>query len=237
MKENKWTSKSEHILAAKLVSLENNLIYLHAKLQTFWCLMEWSCSGFQTMHIDSPLIQCGWYSESSFVSHLCGTQNAFSCSNNIITMIRSSGQPPFSPSPPPSPFPPSPPSKTQCCWNIVLHFQRKPIKIMGVFTLVIKQHREMRKLKRLSWICWCLRKAGLIGGGGGHQGDCCENSEGDSWAHWRALAVPSAGLWLCPISVQDGDSPSLFYYRHTMSAYEPALRPLFLSVLTNGRNC
>lgn len=42
-------------------------------------------------------------------------------------------------------------------------------------------------------------------------------------------------LWLCLISVQDGDSP-VFYYRYIMNAYEPALRPLFLSVLTNGRN-
>lgn len=94
--KNKWTSKNEQILA-KLFRLESNLIYLHAELQIFWCLMEWSCSGFQTMYIGNPLIQYGLYSGSSFVSHLCGTQNAFSHSSDIIMVIRSSGQPPSFP--------------------------------------------------------------------------------------------------------------------------------------------
>lgn len=89
--------QNEQILAAKLFRLQNNLIYLHAELQTFWCLMEWSCSGFQTMYIGNPLLQYGLYSGSSFVSHLCGTQNALSCSHNIIMGIRSSGQPPSFP--------------------------------------------------------------------------------------------------------------------------------------------
>lgn len=120
-------------------SLQNclgwRIIYLHAKLQTFWCLMGWSCSVFQTMYTGSSLIQYGLYSGSSFVSHLCGTQNAFSCKNHIIMGIRSSGQPPCL-------------ASAQCCWNIVLHVQRKSVKMMGVLIPVIKQHRETTKLKR-----------------------------------------------------------------------------------------
>lgn len=92
--------------------------------------MEWSCSGFQTMHIDSPLIQCGWYSESSFVSHLCGTQNAFSCSNNIITMIRSSGKLPFSLS---SRFLPLPPLKNTMLLKHCFIFSEKSYKNYGCF--------------------------------------------------------------------------------------------------------
>lgn len=135
VKEHKWTSKSEQILAAKLLRLENNLFT--CKAADFLMLDRMELQWFSNnVRRQSP--HPAWVnSESSFVTHLCGTQNAFSCSNNIITVIRSSGQLPS------SPFP-----HTQCCWNIVLHFQRKPIKIMGVFILAIKQHRKITKLKR-----------------------------------------------------------------------------------------